>query len=135
MQPADILRKNGLRATPHRLALLGSLATARSPKTAEELRDRLKKIDLVTVYRNMQSLVSAGLVREVRFKDTTVRYEFADDAHHHHLVCTTCGLIDELPECDLYAIEKKVLAASRAFTAINEHSLEFFGTCMACAKR
>lgn len=129
------VRACGLRATPHRMALLGTLATANAPKTAEELHARLGNADLVTIYRNLQSLVTAGLVREVRFKDSSVRYELADeDSHHHHLVCTGCGKVDELEGCDVSALEKHILKQSKSFASVNEHTLEFFGTCMTCAK-
>lgn len=132
----EVLAKKGLRATPHRLVLLGTLATANTPKTAEELHVRMKSMDLVTVYRNLQSLVAAGLVNEVRFKDTNVRYEISDgDGHHHHLVCTGCGLVAELEECDLKPFERQALKKSRIFASVEEHALEFFGTCVSCAKK
>ncbi len=126
----------GLRATPARIALLGALATAQKPKSAEELHARVAKGDLVTVYRNVQSLVKVKAAREVRFKDGVVRYEFNDGEafHHHHVVCTRCGVIDELPHCDMPAIEKSALKAARSFSVISEHTLEFFGTCRTCAK-
>lgn len=136
MTVKDILRKKGLRATPHRVALLGTLATANTPKTAEELFGRMKSMDLVTVYRNLESLRAAGLVNEVRFKDTNVRYEISDgDSHHHHLVCTSCGLVAELDECDLRPFEKQALKKSGKFASVEEHSLEFYGTCIACTRR
>lgn len=128
------LRARGIRPTTHRVALLGTLATAKTPKTAEELHARMGTLDLVTVYRNLESLVTAGFVTEVRFKDTSVRYELAGAAHHHHVVCTTCGVIDELPGCGVAGLEKKVLAASKRFASVEEHALEFFGTCVKCAR-
>lgn len=135
MSIAGALKNVGLRATPHRMALLGTLATARTPKTADEIRGRMGRVDLVTVYRNLESLAKAGLVREVRFKDAAARYELADDAgHHHHLVCTGCGAVDELEDCDVSAIEKTALKKSRNFASIDEHALEFFGTCRSCAR-
>lgn len=136
MSMKEALKATGLRKTAHRLALLGTLATATGPKTAEELHARMEAIDLVTVYRNLQSLTSAGLVREVRFKDAALRYELADEhAHHHHVVCKECGTVDELEDCGAEALEKKALIASKRFASIDEHSLEFFGTCRACAAK
>lgn len=132
----EVLAKKGLRATPHRLVLLGTLATANAPKTAEELHARMKSMDLVTVYRNLQSLVAAGLVNEVRFKDMNLRYEISDgDGHHHHLVCTGCGLVAELEDCDLRPFERQALKKSGKFASVEEHALEFFGTCISCAKK
>ncbi len=131
----SVIRKAGLRVTGQRMALLGTLATARGPKTAEEIKERIGTIDLVTVYRNLQQLLSAGLVREVRFKDASLRYELAGESHHHHVVCVGCGLIDELADCDFGALQKKALKSSKRFATIDEHALEFFGTCRTCASR
>lgn len=128
-----LLKRNGLRATPKRLKLIEILSKSAKPLTAEDLHAKARGIDLVTVYRNLQSLVAAGLVREVRFKDASVRYESAESGHHHHLVCTDCGTIDELPGCDIEMLEKQALRKSGKFARIEEHALEFFGTCRACA--
>lgn len=133
MSIESALKARGLRATRHRIALVGTLATANTPKTAEEIRDRMEEIDLVTVYRNLQALTRAGITREVRFKDAAIRYELAGDSHHHHVVCTGCGVVDELDECDVAPIERKALTTSKRFASIEEHALEFFGTCRACA--
>lgn len=134
MTSAGELKVKGLRPTPRRLALVDALKAAKTPKTVDELRMRLKDVDLVTIYRNLQLLVEAGLVREVRFKDASVRYELAGGEHHHHLVCTSCGKVDELEGCNVSLFEKKALRQTERFATINEHSLEFFGTCVACAR-
>jgi Fur family ferric uptake transcriptional regulator len=133
---SSVLRANGLRATPHRVALIGTLATATAPKTAEEIHARMESVDLVTVYRNLQALTAANLVKEVRFKDASVRYELIDEgSHHHHLVCKGCGAIDELEGCDVTALEKEILKRSKRFASVDEHALEFFGTCKGCVEK
>jgi Fe2+ or Zn2+ uptake regulation protein len=134
MEAEALLKDKGLRATPHRVALLAALYASSRPVSAEEMHKKISGADLVTIYRNLQSLAAHGLAREVRFKDSTVRYEAAG-LHHHHLVCTTCGIVDELPECDIHLLEKEVLKKSDTFASIDEHQLEFFGTCTVCAKR
>lgn len=127
----SILRGAGLRATPQRLALLLALGKAKSPQTAEELHAKADA-DLVTIYRNLQSLAKAGVVHEVRFKDASVRYELSH-GHHHHIVCTNCGFIEELESCDTSPLDRETLGISKKFARINEHSLEFFGICRSCA--
>lgn len=130
---ATTLRTAGLRVTPQRLALLNALRKAHTPQTAEELHARADA-DLVTVYRNLQALVAAGIASEVRFKDSSVRYELSH-GHHHHIVCTGCGTVEELDSCDNSPLESQALRASEHFSRIEEHALEFFGTCVTCAKR
>jgi Fe2+ or Zn2+ uptake regulation protein len=131
MSPEQLLRSNGLRATPQRIALLRALERAHKPLTAEELHAKTNA-DLVTVYRNLQSLVKAHVVHEVRFKDASVRYELSH-GHHHHIVCTSCGVIEELESCNTSPLDRHALEKSKKFTLINEHSLEFFGICRSCA--
>lgn len=131
MSHEQLLRKNGLRATPQRIALLRALERAHKPQTAEELHAKTDA-DLVTIYRNLQSLAAAGVVREVRFKDASVRYELSH-GHHHHIVCTSCGVIEELESCDTSSLDRQTLEASKKFSRINEHALEFFGLCKSCA--
>lgn len=130
-----LLRVKGLRATPGRISLLELLQKREAPVTAEEISAELKDLDLVTIYRNLQSLVTVGIVSEVRFKDASVRYEYVHgQKHHHHLVCSTCGTVDELPECDVRDLETQALKKSGRFASVEEHALEFFGTCRSCAR-
>lgn len=129
-----MLRERGLKATRGRIALLEALFDAARPVSAEDMHSRVNSVDLVTVYRTLQSLVEASVVREVRFKDSVVRYEVAESMHHHHLVCIGCGDVDELPDCNLNSLEFMALKQSKKFVSIDEHSLEFFGTCVQCAK-
>ncbi len=129
-----LLRGKGLRATNARIALLKALRAAGRPMSAEELHAKVPTIDLVTVYRILQQFVPVGLARECRFKDSKLRYEFGITDHHHHLVCTDCGAVDELEGCGAGFLEKKILSISPRFATVNEHVLEFFGTCKSCAR-
>lgn len=131
MSHEQLLRSNGLRATPQRIALLRALHRAHKPQTAEELHAKTDA-DLVTIYRNLQSLVKARVVQEARFKDASVRYELSH-GHHHHIVCTSCGTIEELESCNTSPLDRQTLEVSKKFSRINEHSLEFFGICRSCA--
>lgn len=131
MQAPRTLASAPFRATPKRIALMAVLQKAGQPLSAEVLHSQMQEIDLVTVYRNLQEFLKAGIVHEVRFKDGIVRYELAH-THHHHIVCTTCGLVEELDMCDV-ALEKKALKHARHFRTVSEHALEFFGVCKKCA--
>lgn len=132
MEASNLLKAANIRATPKRVALLHALREVCEPLSAEILHTRLKGVDLVTVYRNLQEFVRAGIAQEVRFKDGIVRYEIAH-THHHHLVCTECGVVEEVEACDIAPLEHNVLKYSRRFKTISEHALEFFGLCKKCA--
>lgn len=128
----DRLRSAGFRATRPRIALLRELQIGHCPFTPEELHSRLGEsvCDLVTVYRCLAAFEDKGLVRRCVFGDGKMRYEIQQgDAHHHHLVCRTCGKVRSLAPCILDSLEMSL--RDSGFRNIS-HSLEFFGTCGEC---
>lgn len=92
------LREAGSRVTPGRLALLRVLETARTPLTVKEIETKLRTLNPVTLYRALESLVVAGLVRR-GIEDRVARFEYAGKPHHHHLVCTDCGFSQTCKTC------------------------------------
>ncbi len=129
------LRGVGFRATPGRLAVLHVLKSAHEPLSIREVKKLLQvRIDQVTVYRILYSLAEAGLIRRVDFQHRHAHYELADAADHHHLICTSCGTIEDFSGCDFDEIAKDALRKSKAFAEITQHSLELFGLCTKCAK-
>lgn len=84
------LRAAGSRVTPGRLALLELLERVRQPLSAAEIGERLPRINQVTVYRALDTLVAAGLVRKGT-RNRVAYFEYAGKPHHHHLVCADCG--------------------------------------------
>jgi Fe2+ or Zn2+ uptake regulation protein len=124
----------GHRATPQRLAVVAVLMAQRGHITAQALHAALRRIQphvgLATVYRTLDLLVDCGLAQPFPQPNNEVRYAFCSARHHHHLVCTGCGSVEEVSGCTLQAIERD-LERERHF-AIAEHALTFFGTCRDC---
>ncbi len=131
------LRKSRMRVTEPRQALLRVMIGEHGPFTIEELHQRVQKetCDLVTVYRCLEKLERAGLVRRCDFGDGCIRYEFREDGqghtHHHHIICRTCRRVETLDICVMEEVER--LVRERGYADV-EHSLEFFGLCPACQK-
>ncbi len=84
------LRAAGSRATPGRLALLGVLERVRCPLTVTELEAKLPELNQVTLYRALEALTAAGLLRQ-GMRESVMQYEYAGRPHHHHMVCSDCG--------------------------------------------
>ena len=129
------LRRRDLKLTRPRRAVLAALRTQHRPLAIKDIFAALRpgECDLASVYRSIRALESAGVVKEFAFGDGVRRYELladGDDGHHHHLICTNCGEVTEIAECELREIELR-LAASKGFQAVT-HRLEFFGLCPAC---
>lgn len=101
MQPHDYkkeLHQAGSRATPGRLALLKVLESAEQPMTVKEIRKSVQRLNPVTLYRALESLVQAGLVRQ-GVEDRVAHFEYARKPHHHHMVCIDCGFIKQCSTC------------------------------------
>jgi Fur family ferric uptake transcriptional regulator len=133
----EALRKDGNRITAARGAIVGAVLGAGSPVSVQEVSAALtvSKVpaNVTTVYRELEFLRERGIVVPVSFADGMQRYESADLAHHHHLVCLECERIQdvEVPHAELHEAEKRI-AASKKFTVLR-HALEFYGTCDRCA--
>lgn len=135
-QAKDVLKEYDLKATKPRELILAALGAERRPYNAQELFETLSKkhdIDLVTIYRTLASFEKAGLAKRVDLRQDAVAYELAGE-HHHHIVCTECGTVEDFELCDMEAVTKKVVAKSKRFTAVREHTLELFGVCDSCVR-
>lgn len=123
------------RNTRQRTALEEALRAAGGFRSAQELHDDLRRsgsrIGLTTVYRNLQALSEAGTVDVLRNAEGEAIYRVcATDAHHHHLVCRSCGTSVEISsdEVELWADRT---ARAHGFTAVT-HSAELYGLCTSC---
>lgn len=128
------------RRTRQRATIAEVMAEIEEFRTAQDIHDLLRhqghSVGLATVYRNLQAMAEAGEVDVVRLPDGQASYRAcgtATHAHHHHLICRSCG---RTVEVSLPSIEQFVrgMAAEHGFASI-DHELEFFGTCTACAGR
>lgn len=132
----EMLRKQGLKVTPQRLELISLLTQLKKPMSAHEIKAKWKQgdIDTVTLYRALDALVDASIARRVDLQHGHTDYELmVPGEHHHHLVCTGCGTIEDFVGCPGKNMEKLALKGSSRFSSLREHSLEFFGVCNTCA--
>lgn len=131
---AQRLEQAGHRATPQRMAVVTALLAQRACVTAQELHHALRRVQpqlgLATVYRTLELLVACDLAEGFPQPNNELRYTFCSDRHHHHLICTQCGLVAEVPGCTLRTLEREIEQQSRF--AITEHALTFFGLCADC---
>ena len=130
----ETLKSKGLKATPGRLEMLLILARLHAPLSAEDICGKLRsaQVDRATVYRTLSSFVQAGILKKVSLQTGAEHFELNDD-HHHHLVCTECGAIEDFERCDVEDATKAILKHS-GFKSVSAHSLELFGTCKSCAR-
>lgn len=120
------LRRAGLRSTPQRLAVLAELRISKAPLSHKQLCARLDGTywDQTTIFRALNSLVEADLIRRVDFGDRIWRFELisqADSARGHlHFFCNSCGEITCLHGRDLATAAQALELPSQAFGEVKE---------------
>jgi Fur family transcriptional regulator, peroxide stress response regulator len=133
----DALRRDfagrGLRLTAPRRLILGAVRATESHPTAEwvhaEVRRRLPRVSLGTVYRNLRLLAAEGLLAEIR-QGGSLRFDARVD-RHHHFTCERCRRIFDLAEPMDRRLDARV--AARTGFRISHHRIEFYGFCAGCA--
>jgi Fur family ferric uptake transcriptional regulator len=130
------LQQSGLKVTSGRILLMSILSANHKPVSVSELVKKLGgRIDQATVYRNLLNLEQVGLVRRVEMKDDKSYFEIMDEHDHHHIICVSCGLIEDFYGCNIDNVVDNALKKSKQFSRINEHSMELFGLCKKCSKK
>ena len=134
------LRRANQRVTANREAIVAALSAAGRPITIPEILEMPGGRGLAqsSVYRNLLVLEQAGLVHRIVTDAEFARYELAEDLteHHHHLICATCGRVEDVPASA--GLERSVAAAAAAITRTTgfrtqHHRLDLVGVCATCA--
>jgi len=114
-----------------------ALHNADKHTSAEEIFERVREkypyANISTVYRTLELLRDLGLAAEINLGDGIVRYHAKENSRHHHLVCTGCGCMLDLPESDLEPLQKSLIN-KHGFKADINH-LAIFGLCSKCQEK
>lgn len=137
---ADVARRLaavGQRYTAGRRRLIDALADAPNPLAINELLPA-SSLPQSSAYRNLAVLEQAGAVRRVVTDEDFARYELAESftEHHHHLICSSCGRVEDVTiPAPLEAEVDRTIArvARRSGFATVAHRLDVIGTCRDCA--
>lgn len=132
-EPAALLRDASLRVTRPRIAVIEQLTEhphADADALANAVRSRLGKVSTQAIYDVLHALTQAGLVRRIEPAGSPTRYELRVDDNHHHLVCRSCGAIEDV-DC---AVGKRpcLHASDDHGFAIDEAEVTFWGMCPSC---
>jgi Fe2+ or Zn2+ uptake regulation protein len=136
---AALLRRANQRFTPNREALLEVLASANGkPLTIPDIVAARPSLAVSTVYRNLSVLEQIGVVHRVVTRGDFAHYELIEDLteHHHHLICSSCGSVVDVPASS--TIEQSVRDAARQIARrtgfkTQGHRLDLVGVCASCA--
>lgn len=124
----------GERVTHQRLLVAETLARAGRQLTASEIYERVRdaqpSLGRATVFRTVERLVEAGVARRLELDGHVYAYIACQPDHHHHLSCTSCGRVEEIPEQWVQSIATRA-TADLGFE-IDDARLDFYGRCSAC---
>ncbi len=133
----EILKKKNIKVTSARKEILNIFLGSHEPMNAKDVFLKLnkhsssKKLDEVTIYRNLTLFEGKGILKKVNLMKDSVYFESALD-HHHHMVCVKCGLIEDFHNNKFEKLVEDIVEGSSRFRKIKEHSLEIFGFCKKC---
>jgi len=123
------------RMTRQRQVILEELKSVRTHPTADEIhrmvRQRLPRVSLGTIYRNLEMLVECRLVQKLELAGSQGRFD-GNAEPHYHVRCTECGQVRDLMDVPV-AVKEKDFQSVTDFE-IRGHRLEFFGLCPDCKK-
>jgi Fur family ferric uptake transcriptional regulator len=129
-----MLRAADLRVTRPRLAVLTALHTHPHTDTnaiIELVRADLGDVSHQAVYDVLRALTDAHLLRRFQPSGSVARYELQGHDNHHHVVCRSCGAIDDV-ECAVGEAPCLTASDDRGY-AIDEAEIVYWGLCPECA--
>ena len=94
------------------------------------LLDQGDDVGLATVYRVLTQFEAAGIVQRHNFEGGHAVFELDEGAHHDHLVCVQCGMVQEFLDDE---IERRQLMIAKKYKfKMTDHSLTIYGQCQEC---
>jgi Fe2+ or Zn2+ uptake regulation protein len=138
MPPLDplvaALDRAGYRLTEPRRAVARLISARDGTFTAADLiddaRSRRLGIGRATIFRALDLFEDLAVLERLDLPSGEHAYVPCKPAHHHHVVCSSCGKTAEVEDRGLSSVVEEV-ARGTGF-AIENHRLELYGICPDC---
>lgn len=133
----EALDDAGYRLTGRRRQVADLIAAREGHFTAAELLDdaRVRRLGIgrATVFRALDLLTELRLLERLDLPEGEHAYVTCEPAHHHHVVCSSCGRAREVADHGL----AEAIAEIERHTgyAVDSHRLELYGRCPRCRAR
>ena len=135
-ESAETLRRAGHRVTSAKLLVMEALRHAADHLSATSVIYQVRRdaphVSESTVYRTLGALRDSRLISETTFGHGEVAYEWLEERPHHHLVCSQCGVVDELSDEVVTGFAEQ-LSDVHGFNADLQH-LAVPGICAHCSR-
>lgn len=139
---ADLLKREGLRNTAQRRAVLAALRGA-PHATAPDLENKIgisraastsaAGLSRQGLYNVLEDLTRAGLVRCIEPAGSSARYELRVGDNHHHVVCRACGQVEDI-DCIKDVVPCLDPVENKGYV-IDEAEITWWGICGPCYTR
>jgi Fur family transcriptional regulator, ferric uptake regulator len=131
----ELLKRNGLRMTPQRRAIVSEVMRSRghiSPTAvARKVQAEMPGVNASTVYRTLTMLEEVGVLSHSHL-ESGAEYHRAAEAEHVHLMCRRCGR-DEPLSLDEARKLHQLIRRHHGFEADLTH-FAITGMCAECAE-
>ena len=133
---AKILRDNGCKVTPQRLAVYETLSKTKEHPTAEAIYKKIKPVyptmSFATVYKSVEILNRLKVIQVLNTGEDSFRYD-ADISQHAHIQCTVCGRVEDIKPLQVEALQNEVVKSTNY--QLEGQQLYFFGICPNCQQK
>ncbi len=132
MTNVEELKSSGLKATLPRIKILELFQqSTQRHLTAEDVYKLLlnegSDIGLATVYRVLMQFEQAGILARNHFEAGKAVFELNEGKHHDHLVCVSCGRVEEFFDAEIEKRQQQI-AAERGYK-LHDHALSLYVVC------
>ena len=121
--------------TRQRSIILEELRKLNSHPSADEIceivRNRLPRISLGTVYRNLEILIELGEIQKLETGGSLKRFD-GNPKKHYHIRCIGCDRVVDAPVEPLIDTETEIHTETNY--QIIGHRFEFVGVCPECSE-
>ena len=134
LQFRELCQQHNLVATHQRQIIYETVMSLPGHPSPEAIYDQVKtqipSISLATVYKNIQTFLDSGMLREVSLHHGSMRVEPHHEPHHH-LVCVRCKSIMDVDADKIEPIRlRQRLPKGFQITRI---AVDILGVCESCA--
>ncbi len=130
----DVCREKAVKLTHQRWEIYREVAQTAEHPDAERIfqgvRERMPTVSLDTVYRTLWWLKDMGLITVLGPTRERTRFD-ANLSHHHHFVCSLCGLTRDFSSEVLDHLE--LPDTIQSIGQVQQTQVEVKGVCFDCA--
>lgn len=114
-----------MKVTKHRQEILDTLDQSEEALSASQMHAALPHINLVTIYRNLESFTNEGIIKKLNLSGQEAVFELQHEPHHH-AICDDCNKVIH------FTVENKELMKEFALPdfLINDLEITLRGKCL-----